>query len=197
MGTGALIAGQKSGVAHAIDPDREGAVLWQTRVCHGGKLGGVQWGSAVAGERVYVAPSDVLVRPGLGTTRFRLGPDQGGGLFALDIATGKIVWQMPHPGCGETPGCSRAQSAAVTAIPGVVVSGGVDGHLRAYDAATGTIAWDVDTKRDYAPASRSFSALSTIWSAVPIRLMRAVGCVSIPCWRQWPPSRARHSGPGL
>jgi polyvinyl alcohol dehydrogenase (cytochrome) len=47
------------------------------------------------------------------------------------------------------PGCSPAQSAAVTAIPGVVFSGGLDGHLRTYDAADGRIIWDVDTKRSY------------------------------------------------
>jgi polyvinyl alcohol dehydrogenase (cytochrome) len=38
----------------------------------------------------------------------------------------------------------------VTAIPGVVFSGGVDGHLRAYSATSGSIIWDVDTERDYA-----------------------------------------------
>jgi polyvinyl alcohol dehydrogenase (cytochrome) len=73
----------------------------------------------------------------------------GGGLFALALETGEVVWHTPHPGCGDTPGCSPAQSAAVTAIPGVVFSGGLDGHLRAYDAASGRIIWDVDTKRSY------------------------------------------------
>jgi polyvinyl alcohol dehydrogenase (cytochrome) len=37
----------------------------------------------------------------------------------------------------------------VTAIPGIIFSGGLDGHLRAYSAKTGAIVWDVDTKRDY------------------------------------------------
>jgi polyvinyl alcohol dehydrogenase (cytochrome) len=37
----------------------------------------------------------------------------------------------------------------VTAIPGVVFSGGLDGHLRAYDTADGRIVWDVDTKGTY------------------------------------------------
>ena len=31
-GRAALIAGQKSGVVHAVDPDRNGAILWQTPV---------------------------------------------------------------------------------------------------------------------------------------------------------------------
>jgi polyvinyl alcohol dehydrogenase (cytochrome) len=37
----------------------------------------------------------------------------------------------------------------VTAIPGIVLSGGIDGHLRAYSSKTGAIVWDVDTKQQY------------------------------------------------
>ncbi len=50
-GRRALIAGQKSGIVHAIDPDRQGEILWQRRVGRGGLLGGVQWGSAVDQEK--------------------------------------------------------------------------------------------------------------------------------------------------
>ncbi len=155
----ALIAGQKSGVVHALDPDRDGAVLWQTRVGSGGKLGGVQWGTAADEKHVYVAVSDVRFvpaapdSPGAQPTPFgislRLDPDVGGGLLALRIDTGEVVWRTPHPGCHGMPGCSPAQSAAVTAIPGVVFSGGLDGHLRGYAADSGRIIWDVDTKKTY------------------------------------------------
>ncbi len=41
--------------------------------------------------------------------------------------------------------CAGAQSAAVTAIPGVVFSGSLDGHMRAYSAKDGSIVWDFDT----------------------------------------------------
>jgi len=78
-----------------------------------------------------------------------LKPDAGGGLYALDLKTGEIAWKTPHPGCNNTPGCSPAQSAATTAIPGVAFSGGLDGHLRAYDAQTGRIIWDTDTGRKF------------------------------------------------
>jgi polyvinyl alcohol dehydrogenase (cytochrome) len=37
----------------------------------------------------------------------------------------------------------------VTAIEGVVFSGGLDGHLRAYDAKDGRVVWDVSTRRSY------------------------------------------------
>ena len=61
-GKRALIAGQKSGVVTAVDPDRGGAILWQTRVGHGGALGGVQWGSAADATNIYVAVSDTSLR---------------------------------------------------------------------------------------------------------------------------------------
>ena len=52
-GKRALVAGQKSGMVHAVDPDQQGEVLWQTRVGKGGALGGVQWGTATdSAERV-------------------------------------------------------------------------------------------------------------------------------------------------
>jgi polyvinyl alcohol dehydrogenase (cytochrome) len=155
----ALIAGAKSGVVYAVDPDQQGKLLWQRRVGRGGTLGGVQWGSAADAENIYVAVSDVQRRaapPGSAAGRdsvygvpYELDPKIGGGLFALKLATGEIAWHAPHPGC-DRPGCSPAQSAAVTAIPGVIFSGGVDGHLRAYSTKDGRIIWDVGTEREYA-----------------------------------------------
>jgi polyvinyl alcohol dehydrogenase (cytochrome) len=154
----ALVAGAKSGVVYAVDPDAGGKLLWQRRVGRGGTLGGVQWGSAADANDIYVAVSDVQRRAAASGSRsgrasvygvpYELDPQIGGGLFALSLATGDVAWHTPHPGCTK-PGCSPAQSAAVTAIPGVVFSGGVDGHLRGYSAADGRIIWDFDTERDY------------------------------------------------
>ncbi len=159
-GKRALIAGKKSGAVHALDPDDNGALLWLKTVGAGGKLGGVQWGSAADAQHVYVAVSDVRIAPvapgapGGQPTPFgvhlRVDPESGGGLLALKLATGEVAWKTPHPGCKGVPGCSPAQSAAVTAMPGVVFSGGLDGHLRAYAAATGQIIWDIDTQQAYA-----------------------------------------------
>ncbi len=42
-----------------LDPDDRGRILWKTRVGNGGLLGGVQWGAATDGKRVYAAVSDV------------------------------------------------------------------------------------------------------------------------------------------
>jgi polyvinyl alcohol dehydrogenase (cytochrome) len=148
-----LLAGQKSGVVYALDPDRKGEILWQTRVAKGGINGGVQWGMASDGQRVYAAASDVVRTTGA-VDRLDprpLPPDskEGGGLTALRIASGERAWHTPPAPCGPQRGCSPAQAAAVTAIPGVVFSGSMDGHIRAYTAEEGRVIWDFDTVREY------------------------------------------------
>jgi polyvinyl alcohol dehydrogenase (cytochrome) len=142
-----LLAGQKSGIVWAIDPEKNGEIMWETRVAQGGINGGVQWGMAADGEQVYAATSDVVVirTP----TARQLDPQRGGGLTALKIADGSTAWHAPAPPCGARPNCSPAQLAAVTAIPGVVFSGSEDGHLRAYSTRDGSLVWDFDTVQDY------------------------------------------------
>ena len=148
-GRRALIAGQKSGVVYAVDPDNQGEVLWQTRVGKGGTAGGVQWGSAADQNNVYVAVSDIGRIMLTYTSATDADPKQGGGMFALRLDNGQRVWYTPPEPCGNRPRCSPAQSAAVTAIPGVAFSGSVDGHLRAYSSADGKIVWDFDTAQTY------------------------------------------------
>lgn len=136
-----ILASQKSGLVYAFDPD-SGRLLWQRRVAHGGPSGGLLYGSASDGRYLFAPTSDVVVPAGV----------RPGGLSAVDIATGRIVWQTPPPPptCSwGTVSCSGAQSGAVTVIPGVVFSGSHDGHIRAYDTDTGEIVWDFDTARSY------------------------------------------------
>jgi polyvinyl alcohol dehydrogenase (cytochrome) len=151
-----LLAGQKSGVVYALDPDRKGEILWQTRVGKGGTNGGVQWGMASDGQKVYAAVSDLERKAPPGTIiKVGLPPDptQGGGLTALRISTGEKVWYAAPKPCGTRAKCSPAQPAALTAIPGVVFSGSDDGHLRAYASEDGRVLWDFDTVRDYQTAN--------------------------------------------
>ena len=150
-----LVAGQKSGVVYALDPDRKGRILWSARVGNGGTFGGVQWGMAADGRHVYAAVSDVVRLPvAAGTGRVgaaTFDPVQGGGLTALRISDGTKAWFAPGRHCEPPrPGCSPAQSGAVSAIPGAVFSGSIDGHLRAFSSDDGALLWDVDTVRDYA-----------------------------------------------
>jgi polyvinyl alcohol dehydrogenase (cytochrome) len=153
-GADILMAGQKSGVVHALDPDKDGAILWQTRVGKGGTSGGVQWGMAADGTQVYAAVSDMdrtfQNRP-LDPQRFVVDRNIGGGIAAIRIADGTTVWAAAPVPCvaGAPPGCNPAQSAAATSIPGVVFSPSNDGHVRAYAAADGKVIWDFDTMRAF------------------------------------------------
>jgi polyvinyl alcohol dehydrogenase (cytochrome) len=146
-----LVAGQKSGLVYGFDPDT-GRRLWTTQVGAGSALGGVEWGIGADDARVYVPISDLGVIFGEGRPDYQ-GPAAKPGLYALDPATGKIVWSQPAPKApcvyaadkGQPSRCARAQSAAPAIIPGVVFEGGLDGWFRAYDAATGRIVWEYST----------------------------------------------------
>jgi len=144
-----LIAGQKSGIVHALDPDKKGEIVWQTRVGLGGTMGGVQWGSAADAQNVYVANSDIG-RIMLTYSNFTdADTKRGGGMYALKLETGEKVWFTPPSDCGTRVRCSPAQSAAVSAFPGIAFSGSVDGHMRAYSTTDGKVVWDYDTERPY------------------------------------------------
>ena len=152
-GKRALLLGQKSAVVWAVDPDKKGEVLWQSRIGLGGTVGGIEWGIATDNRNVYVALSDITFqvnfKPNSNDRTYELDPNKGGGMFAFRIDNGERMWQTPPPGCGSKRPCSPAQSAAVTATPGVAWSGAEDGHLRAYSAANGKILWDYDTAHEY------------------------------------------------
>lgn len=145
-----LLGGQKTGVMHAIDPDKNGAVVWKTRVGKGGILGGIEWGSATDGKAVYVAVSDARWEKGLFFgDKVALDPTHGGGLYALDVRDGKELWHAAPVSCAGRERCSPAQTAAVTAIPGVVFSGSMSGVMRAFDSSDGKVLWEFDSVRDY------------------------------------------------
>jgi polyvinyl alcohol dehydrogenase (cytochrome) len=148
-GKRALLAGQKSGMVHALDPDKKGEILWQVRVGKGGTMGGVQWGSAADQANIYVAVSDIKRIMLDYATTTDTDATQGGGMFALRLDNGERIWYTAPVGCGDRKRCSPAQSAAVSAMPGVAFSGSMDGHLRAYAAANGSVVWDFDTERTY------------------------------------------------
>jgi polyvinyl alcohol dehydrogenase (cytochrome) len=137
-GRDVIVIGQKSGVGFAMDPDKEGAVLWQYRAGQGGALGGIQWGSAVDARHAYFAVSDIT-RP------------RPGGLHAVHLGTGERAWLAPPPPlqCAPGRGCNAAQAAAITVLPGAVLSGSNDGALRAYSTRDGVIMWEYDTNREF------------------------------------------------
>jgi polyvinyl alcohol dehydrogenase (cytochrome) len=131
-----LLAGQKSAIVYALDPDQNGKLIWKQKVGVGGAAGGIEWGMAADARTVYAPSSDIYMAP----------PDKAGGLTAIDIATGKPAWHAdPHPNCAwGTQNCWGGTSQAVTAMPGLVFAGALDGHLRAYRDSDGKILWDFD-----------------------------------------------------
>jgi polyvinyl alcohol dehydrogenase (cytochrome) len=141
-----LLCGQKTGVMYGLDPDDGGKELWEARIGKGSGLGGIEWGSATDGHYVYAANSDISTLTSPGTS-----PPPPGGLAAIDIRTGKIIWKTmpPKTDCEGKPGCSGGQLAAATVANDVVFSGAMDGHLRAYGADDGKILWDFDTTPDF------------------------------------------------
>lgn len=137
-----LVVGQKWGFVYGLDPDAEGAVRWSRRVSGGSDMGGIMYGLADDGERIYAAISDLYDEP----------PEAPGGLVALHPATGEIAWRVgpigPNCSWGEA-GCTSAQSSAPTAIPGAVFAASWDGHVRAHASADGALIWDFDTGREF------------------------------------------------
>jgi polyvinyl alcohol dehydrogenase (cytochrome) len=134
-----VIAGQKSGDVYALDPEKNGEVVWHRKIGRGGIQGGVHFGMAVDRDVLYVPMSD-----------FDGGARWPGkaypGMYALDLASGTTRWFAPSPEvCEGREFCQPGLSAAVTAIPGGVVAGAMDGHLRTYDRATGKVLWDFDS----------------------------------------------------
>ncbi|GAC1350908.1 MAG: hypothetical protein NVSMB27_37960 [Ktedonobacteraceae bacterium] len=129
-----LGAGQKSGIYWTLDPDT-GQIVWATQVGPGGGVGGIQWGTATDGNRIYVAIGNkenhqyTLVPSGQTAT--------AGSWSALDAATGKILWQTADP-------LGAIDTAAVTVANGVLYAGSMDsaGHMYALDTTSGHILWN-------------------------------------------------------
>ncbi len=169
-----LLVGQKSGVVYGLDPADRGRIVWQARVGRGGINGGVLWGLASDGANVYAAVSDLARRARSDRVPFDwrptgVDPTKGGGLTALRIGDGARVWHAAPAACpADQPVCSPAQPAAVTAIPGAVFSGAVDGHLRAFATADGRLLWDFDTAREFATVNGVAGRGGSIDGAGPV-----------------------------
>jgi polyvinyl alcohol dehydrogenase (cytochrome) len=132
-GTELVGAGQKSGQYWALDPTT-GAVKWVTQAGPGGTAGGLQWGSAVDGKRVYTANANSNGIP-WGASDATTGVWSG-----LDAATGALVWETRPPHGGGTSG-------PVTTANGVVFGCSLDpdGWMYALNAATGQVLWEFES----------------------------------------------------
>ena len=144
-----LGVGEKSGMYWAFNPD-DGSIIWSTPVGPGSTLGGIEWGTATDGKRIYVPIANLFGIP------YPLPPSQArfnsGSWAALDPGTGSILWQIGTPGaCSPPPtngnvaqGCMGLGPASVA--NGVVFVGSMDTNpanptMFALDAKTGNILW--------------------------------------------------------
>lgn len=150
QGKDLVIGGQKSGEVWALDRDT-GKVVWRQAFGTGSPLGGIHWGLAYDGERIY-AP---INRP----YGMRAAPDadQKPGIHAINADTGEVLWTFAaEPDCSgdrqtRVRGCSSniGLSGAPTVIDGAVLQGSLDGFLRAFDAKTGKVLFQFDTAREF------------------------------------------------
>ncbi len=169
-GSDILLAGQKSGEVYALNPDpagMQGELIWKNRVSLGTTNGGIHWGMAVSNQRLIIPVSD--------PERDRKGYTPKPGLYALDIASGKLLWEAPvqrncefddqyRPASGleamrsaqkqsleDQYSCSfyYGLSSAATATPELVFSAGLDGIIRAYDVENGRVLWQAETAKAF------------------------------------------------
>jgi polyvinyl alcohol dehydrogenase (cytochrome) len=138
-------AGQKSGIYYALDPDT-GQVLWQTQVGPGSSLGGIEWGSASDGTRIYVAIANLFGIP--------YAAGNAGSWAALDPATGAILWRRADPN-GTIDLGPLAVANGIVYAPSMA-GGPQVSSMFALDAASGSVLWR------YAPGSSVIAGASIV-----------------------------------
>jgi polyvinyl alcohol dehydrogenase (cytochrome) len=121
-----LIAGQKSGMVWAHDPDHGGAVVWKTQLPEKLALGEITFGGAADDQNAYFGVSSA-------------------GVVAVQLATGDKKWLAPIKAAGPRLGIG----AAMTAIPGAVLGGGYDGLLRAFSTTNGELLWQFNMLQEF------------------------------------------------
>jgi polyvinyl alcohol dehydrogenase (cytochrome) len=165
-----LFFGLKSGLVMAIDPAQHDRALWSNRVGRGSIQGGVQFGMAFDGRRLYVPISDM--GDSMDASNKQRDASAGAprpGLYALDPVSGRVLWQSPAEDvCGGRKFCDPGILSSIAAIPGVVFAGHMDGRLRAYDADSGHVLWQYDTTQSQTTLGGTAAHGGTIGGGGPV-----------------------------
>lgn len=131
-----LASGQKSGMVWGLDPTT-GFIRWGAPVGPGSTLGGIEWGTASDGERIYAAIANGLHNS---YPLAKEGPTISWGSWgAINASTGRIEWQTADPTEGAI------DLGAVSVANGVVYAGSLSGYMYAMSSATGKILWSFDS----------------------------------------------------
>lgn len=176
-GADILLVGQKSGDVFAIDPDHKGEMIWRQRVGAGSPLGGIHWGLAVHGGKVFAPVSD----PEFPMPGYFPRP----GVYALNVDDGRVVWKhRTERGCEMTlgrymkrdvlyPSCSfyYGFSAAPTVVNDVVFAASLDGRVSAFAAADGRRLWQYETVRPF----KTVNGVEAHGGSIDVAGVQAVG----------------------
>ncbi len=159
-----LIAAQKSGILHALNPDT-GELLWQQQieVGKGGDKGRILYAVGANNTHVFA--------PASGAVGYEPSAGSNGGITAVDLLAGEKTWYVPAPtpvcSWGEA-NCGGSQTAPPLVIPGAVFSAAEDGHIRAYSTEDGSILWDYDTGRSFPAVNADEASGATIMTGQSI-----------------------------
>jgi polyvinyl alcohol dehydrogenase (cytochrome) len=144
--------GEKSGVYVLLDANT-GDFIWNTLIGPGGDQGGMEWGTAFDGERIYASITNHHHIPYKLTQNGQLSNTTvtGGSWAALDPITGTILWQTADRQLETLPGLGTVgvwDLAPVTVANGILYASSMakeekDRHqMFALDAKTGKILWE-------------------------------------------------------
>ncbi len=139
-----LIAGQKSGMVFAMDPDDNGSIIWQKRVGRGGKKGGVHWGMTIDDDSIFVPIADL---PEKIPSQYSPMP----GIHALRIKDGSKEWYRPAlPVCeDEKYHCYPSVSAAPSRVGSMIITGSMNGIIEIISTKDGNLLWSFDTAKQF------------------------------------------------
>lgn len=146
-----------SSQATALDQKSSATLRCDNAAPHQGLSG--SWLRALSGANLAASS---LTRH---VTLARYRPSNGVARRGRERSSGTIVCSVHAAHCGsDRSDCSPAESAAVTAIPGAVSSGSVDGYLRAYSTETGE---EFDTEHDFPTVPILPMVAGSTWAGRP------------------------------
>jgi polyvinyl alcohol dehydrogenase (cytochrome) len=114
--------------------------------------GGVHFGMASEGDKIYVPISDMFYPEDI--TKYKFETPARPGIYALNAANGSMIWSAPADDiCGDLQYCNPGISQAASAFPGAVIAGHMDGRLRVYSGTDGEVLWELNTLQDFPTVS--------------------------------------------
>ena len=142
-GGNTVIAGDKGGIVYSIDA-QSGVLNWSTRVSRGSTLGGIHWGMAVDQSRIYVAATDFSIDKASGGIADLIAGAMPG-IYALDIISGEIDWEIHPTHMYEGLVTPSLFSASLSVTNDLLLAGSLDGVVRAFDTRDGRQLWSFNT----------------------------------------------------